>query len=93
VYTLARSGQVWSVSSDGQPKQLADLRSAATGALTVTANAVLVGLLDGRLVALSLPDGEELWTLDMGDSVQMPPAVQDGNIYVPLRRGRIVKLR
>lgn len=92
-YTLSRSGDVWSVSADGRPTRLAHLESAATEALTVTRNAVLVGLLDGRLVALSRTDGRELWSLDLGDSVQTPPAVQDGAIYVPLRRGRLVKLR
>lgn len=93
VYALARSGEAWSISSEGTPRRLAALGAAATGALTVTANVVLVGLLDGRLVALSRRDGRELWSVDMGDSVQTPPAVQDGSIYVPLRRGRVVRLR
>jgi outer membrane protein assembly factor BamB len=93
VFALAGSGGVWSISPDGQPTKLADLGSAAVGGLTVTANAVLVGLLDGRLVALSPDDGRELWTVKLGDSVVNPPVVQDGCIYVPLRRGRVVKLR
>ena len=93
VFALAGSGAVWSISPDGRPRKLADLGSAAVGGLTVTSNAVLVGLLDGRLVALSIDDGRELWTVTLGDSVVNPPVIQDGFIYVPLRRGRIVKLR
>ena len=93
VFALSESGGVWSIASNGRPRKLADLGSAAVGGLTLTANAVLVGLLDGRLVALSPDDGRELWTVKLGDSVVTPPVVQDGFIYVPLRRGRVVKLR
>jgi outer membrane protein assembly factor BamB len=93
VYVLARSGAVWKITADGVATRLWDLGSAATGALALTADAILVGLLDGRLVALSRQDGSELWITHVGDSVTTPPFVQDGAIYVPLRRGRVVKLR
>ena len=59
----------------------------------MTENAILVGLLDGRVVALRRDDGAELWSVNLGDSVNTPPVVQDGAIYVPLRRGRVAKLQ
>jgi outer membrane protein assembly factor BamB len=93
IYALSRDGTVWGISEDGEGRRLADLGSAATGALTVTRNTILVGLLDGRVVALAREGGSELWTMQFGDSVTTPPLVQDGAIYVSLRRGRVVKIR
>jgi outer membrane protein assembly factor BamB len=92
-YVLTTAGVVWAVSPEGDPARLCDLGAAATGALTVTANAIIAGLLDGRVVALSRVDGSVLWSVEIGDSVNTPPVVQGGAIYVPLRRGRVAKLR
>ncbi len=92
-YVLTTAGVLWSVSPEGDPVRVCDLGAAATGALTLTANAVIAGLLDGRVVAISRDDGSVLWSLEIGDSVNSPPVVQDGAIYVPLRRGRVAKLR
>ncbi len=93
VYLLDRTGVVWTVSPMGQNRRLAELGSTATGSLTLTQNALLVGLLDGRLIALDRHSGETLWTRVMGDSMVSPMIVKDGFIFVPLRRGRVVKLR
>lgn len=92
IWILDRTGSVWVVEPDGATRRVAALEGAARGSLTVTANAVLVGLLDGRFVALDRATGELLWSLRMKDSIYTPAVVHEGFIYVPLRRGEIVKL-
>ncbi len=93
VFALDRSGTVWRVPPDGRPERLTELGSAATGSLTLVENAVLVGLLDGRFVAVDRTDGSILWTLELGDSVTAPAVVKGGQIFIPLRRGAVVKAR
>lgn len=44
-------------------------------------------------MAVDRHTGTVLWTVDLGDSVWAPAVVQDGSIFVPLRRGKVVKLR
>ncbi|HEX9105956.1 MAG TPA: PQQ-binding-like beta-propeller repeat protein, partial [Longimicrobiales bacterium] len=71
---------------------LADLGGAARAALTLTRDGLLVGKLDGTL-ALVRFDGRTSWSTTLDGAIAAPAAVVDGVAYVPLLRGRIVKLR
>ncbi len=93
VFVLDRTASVWVVGADGTPRRLVNLGGAARGSLTLVENALLVGLLDGRFMAVDRQMGRVLWTVDLGDSVWAPAVVQDGSIFVPLRRGAVVKIR
>lgn len=93
IYLLDRSGGVWVVSPEGDLRRLASLDGVARRSLTLTRNALLVGLLDGTFAAVDRESGDVLWTLKLGDSIYTPAVVHEGAIYVPLRRGELVKLR
>jgi outer membrane protein assembly factor BamB len=43
---------------------------------------VVIGSDDGRLYLLSLEDGGELWSYEIGQPVQSSPAVADGMVIV-----------
>lgn len=94
LYVLDRSGVVWSgLRSEGRLRRLADLEGTARASLAVAEEILLVGLLDGRFVAVDRGTGEVVWSVRFDDSVHAPAAVRDGRIYVPLLRGTVVSLR
>lgn len=93
IYLLDRTGAVFVVSPAGVSTRLAAADGAATGSLALAENAILVGLLDGTLVAFGRGDGERLWSFPLGDAIHTPVLVRDGTVYVPLRRGKVVKLQ
>ncbi len=49
---------------------------------TVAGDRVLVGLPDGRLVALELRSGEVVWSVDLGARTRSSPAVVDGTVFI-----------
>ena len=63
-----------------------------SASLTLARDHLLLGSYDGTLTAVSL-DGRVAWTYPFDDSIVAPVAVGDQSVYVPLLRGRIVKLR
>ncbi|MBI4539657.1 MAG: PQQ-binding-like beta-propeller repeat protein [Gemmatimonadetes bacterium] len=94
VYALGRDGTVWAVARrNGEATRLTSLGSAATMSLALVGRTLLVGLLDGRLVAVDAGTGETRWSVRFGESVSAPVAVYSGDVFVPLLRGSIVKLR
>jgi outer membrane protein assembly factor BamB len=95
VYFLNRAAELWRLPRPGpaeNAERLAGPDGAATGSLTLVANGLLVGRLDGVLLFLDR-DGGELWRRELGDAIRAPVTVADGAVYVPLLRGHIVKLR
>jgi outer membrane protein assembly factor BamB len=91
VYALTRTAEVWRVAG-GRAERLAALGGAASGALTLARDRLLVGRLDGTLFLLDT-DGRIIWQVDFDDSIVAPAAVYDGAVFVPLLHGDIVKLR
>lgn len=90
-YVAGRGGALYRI-RDGQGEKLADLEHSIAGALTLTREHLLLGSYDGTLLAVQL-DGSIAWKHKFDDSIVAPVAVRDRAIYVPLLRGRIVKLR
>ena len=59
------------------------------GAAVLCGDRVVFGSGDGRLRMLSLEDGEELWTYDIGKPILCSPAVVDGMILIGANDGRL----
>jgi outer membrane protein assembly factor BamB len=57
------------------------------GGPTVDGSTVLVGTDDGSVTAIALASGEQLWTVDLGESVNTPVAVSDGIAFVAADQG------
>lgn len=93
VYFLESNGDVWRVPPRSATAQrLASLRGGARASLTLARNGLVVGLLNGTLVHLRF-DGTIAWSIQLDGSIFAPAAPGDGALYVPLERGRIVKVR
>jgi outer membrane protein assembly factor BamB len=93
VYVLARDASVWRIAQRGRDvRRIAALGGAATGALTMVRDRLLVGRLDGALFLLNL-DGAIVWEVNLDDSIVAPASVRDGAVFVPLLHGAVVKLQ
>lgn len=93
IYILNRSAELWRVPPQ-QPEQsqrLAALGGAALASLTLADNGILVGKLDGSLLALRF-DGSIIWTKNLAESIVAPATIINDAIFVPLRSGHVVKL-
>lgn len=90
VYALTRRAEVYRLDARGAHR-LAALDAAATESLTVTANGILTGLLDGTLVFMRR-DGTVVWRQELPGSIRAPAAVAGGAVYAGTLRGRLVKL-
>ena len=62
-------------------------RRAIDGSPVVVGDRVFVGSTDGRLYALNLADGKELWTSEAGGGFTGSPAVADGKLFIANDRG------
>jgi outer membrane protein assembly factor BamB len=92
IYVASRNGTLYRIRAGGEIEKLGELGHAVSPSLTLTRNHLLVGSYDGTLLAVNL-DGSVAWKHQFDDSVVAPVAVADGAVYVPLLRGRIVKLQ
>lgn len=90
VVVLNRAADVWLLDARGA-RRVADLEGAATESLTVTANGMLVGLLDGTLHFLDR-DGRPVWSEELGASIQAPALLHEGAVLATTVNGRLVRL-
>jgi outer membrane protein assembly factor BamB len=93
VYLLDGGGTVWRIPPrEATVEMVAALDGAARASLTLARDRLLVGRLDGTLLAIRL-DGSIVWRRQFGESIVAPVSVADGAVYVPLLSGEVVKLR
>ena len=91
-YIASRTGTLYRIRAGGQLEKVRDLGHAISPSLTLTRDYLLIGSYDGTIMAVNF-DGVVKWQFSFDDSVVAPVAVRDGAVYVPLLRGRIVKLQ
>ena len=63
------------------------------GSPTIDGNEVIVGSDDGKLHALRLQDGKELWRYETGEAVQGKAAVADGWVIFGCNDGYLYALK
>lgn len=73
------------------PERIARLGGAAVGSLATAGERLVVGRLDGSVIALR-PNGEIVWEERLDDSIVAPSATAGGATFVPLQRGTLVRL-
>ena len=91
VHVLNRNAEIWRISG-GRGARVAAVGGAASASFTVARDRYVIGKVDGTVVVADR-DGHALREYHFNDSVLAPVAVGGGALYVPLGRGRIVKLR
>lgn len=92
LYVLTRAAELWRVRpEDGAAERAASFDASARASLAWAGDRLLVGLLDGVLVAVT-PEGERVWSRHLGEPIVSPAVAWAGAVYVPLLGGTIVKL-
>jgi outer membrane protein assembly factor BamB len=56
--------------------------AAVDGSPVIAGDAIVVGTMDGRLVVLSLADGRQRWSYEIGGPIAGSPAVAAGMVIV-----------
>jgi outer membrane protein assembly factor BamB len=93
IYLLDTGGDVWRVPhGGGEPERVIALPGAASASFALAGNRLLIGRLDGTLLAVTL-EGQVVWEVNLGHSIIAPAAVHAGAIYVALLNGEVVKLQ
>jgi outer membrane protein assembly factor BamB len=91
LFVLNRGGELWRLGS-ARPERVAALGGAARNALSVVDRRLVVGLLDGRLLALD-PTGTQVWEYRATRSVSAPVTGVGSALFVPLLNGEVLKLQ
>jgi outer membrane protein assembly factor BamB len=89
-YAAARDGTLYRI-RNGELTQIVNVGHAISPSLTLARGHLLLGSYDGTLLAVTT-EGAVVWQHKFDDSIVAPVAVGDQSIYVPLLRGRIIKL-
>ena len=89
-YFGARDGTVYRLRA-GQLEAIGNIGHSISPSMTLARDHLVLGSYDGFLIAVKL-DGKVAWKHRFDDSIVAPVAVGDQSVYVPLMRGRIVKL-
>jgi outer membrane protein assembly factor BamB len=90
VYVLTRTAALMRITPLGS-ERVVQLDGAATESITLTADGLLVGLLDGRL-QLVRREGTIAWQEQLPGSLRAPPAVRRSSVYAATLNGRLIKL-
>jgi hypothetical protein len=89
-YVLSQNAVLWSIAG-GTARRVAELAGAARGSLAAVEQSLVVGLLDGRLVALDA-GGRRLWEFQLPRSVVSPAVASGAALFVPMINGEVWKL-
>jgi eukaryotic-like serine/threonine-protein kinase len=90
-HLAARDGNLYRI-REGKADLLGNVGHSVSPSLTLARDHLVLGSYDGTLLAVTL-DGKPVWQFGFNESIVAPVAIGDGSVYVPLLRGRIVKLR
>lgn len=90
-YVLTRAADVWRIDAAAATR-IAALGGAARESLTLAANGLLVGRLDGTLFFLR-HDGSEVWRRKYDGSLRAPVVLRGGTAWVALYDGEVVRLQ
>ena len=89
-YLLSRNAVVWRVRG-GKAERVAELGGAARASLATIQDHLIIGLLDGRVIALD-PSGTRRWQVQLPRSIVAPVLGSGSALYVPLINGEVWKL-
>ncbi len=73
-------------------RESGEVLDAATTPPAVVNGKLFLGTSDGRLLCLSAGDGEELWSVNLGEPVLFQPAVVGGRVFVGTANGSLFGL-
>jgi outer membrane protein assembly factor BamB len=91
IFVLNRAGELWRLGT-GDAERVVAFGAAARGALTAADGRLLIGLLDGRVLAVD-PAGTVLWEVQATRSIAAPPTAVGNSVFVPLLNGEVVKIQ
>ncbi|HEX6559674.1 MAG TPA: PQQ-binding-like beta-propeller repeat protein [Longimicrobiales bacterium] len=91
IHVLNRHAEIWRI-EQGRGTRVAALGGAVAASFTLVRGRYIVGRLDGTLLVTDLA-GRVVARFKFDDSIPTPAAVHAGGVYVPFRRGQIVKLQ
>jgi outer membrane protein assembly factor BamB len=90
LYVLSSNAVVWRI-ADGNARRLVELEGAARASFAQVDNRLVVGLLDGRLIALDT-EGRKLWEQQLPRSVVAPAIASGSALFVTMINGEVWKL-
>jgi outer membrane protein assembly factor BamB len=79
------SGNIWSLTPDGDVRWEADVTEATRGihgTAAIANGTAYIGAYDGALSAFDVETGERYWRTDLGDAIGSSPAYYDGTVYI-----------
>lgn len=91
IHVANRDAQIWRI-RDGTGTKVVQLDGAVTTSFTLARDRYIVGMVDGTLLITDM-DGNIVAQHKFNDTVSAPVSVRGRALYVPLLRGRIVKLQ
>ncbi|HEX6064612.1 MAG TPA: PQQ-binding-like beta-propeller repeat protein [Longimicrobiales bacterium] len=91
IHVANRDVAIWRIRG-GTGTKVAQLDGAITSSFTLARERYVVGMMDGTVLVTDL-NGRIIAQHKFNDTVSAPVSVRGGALYVPLLRGRIVKLQ
>jgi outer membrane protein assembly factor BamB len=89
-YVLTQHAVLWSIAG-GYARRLIELSGAARGSLALVGQNLVMGLLDGRVIAVDTT-GRRIWEQQMPGSVVAPVVPSGAALFVPMINGEVWKL-
>lgn len=92
VFLADAKGQVRSITAQGEAEWSVDTATRMAAGPVLVDGALIIGTLDGEVIALEATDGSERWRTQLSSEVVAPPAGADDLVVVRSGDGRIYGL-